>query len=59
MIILVFFFNRVVHFVFFDPQDKVLYTYGASEDTVALETLPVLGWTLDALSDVSRKSSDN
>jgi hypothetical protein len=25
---------------------------------VALETLPVLGWTLDALSDVSRISSD-
>ncbi len=26
---------------------------------MALDTLPVLGWTLDALSDVSRKSSDN
>ena len=35
------------------PQDRVLYTYGASEDNVALETLSVLGWKLDTLSDVS------
>jgi hypothetical protein len=31
----------------------VLYTYGASEDSVALDTLSVLGWKLDTLSDVS------
>jgi len=32
-------------------KDKVLYTYKASEDTVAVETMPVLGWTLETLAD--------
>ena len=27
-------------------KDRVLYHYRASEDTVAIETLPVLGWNL-------------
>ena len=27
-------------------KDRVLYHYKASEDTVAVETLPVLGWNL-------------
>ena len=34
-------------------KDRVLYTYKASEDTVAVETVPVLGWQLEPLSDVS------
>ena len=38
-------------------KDKVLYTYKASEDTVAVETMPVLGWTLETLADVSRACS--
>ena len=33
-------------------KDHVLYTYKASEDTVAVETLPVLGWSLRDLSQV-------
>ena len=28
-------------------KDRVLYTYKASEDAVATEALPVLGWSLD------------
>jgi len=32
-------------------KDRVLYTYKASEDTVAVETMPVLGWQLEPLSD--------
>merc|ERR1712142_911208 len=32
-------------------KDRVLYTYKASEDTVAVETVPVLGWQLEPLSD--------
>ena len=34
-------------------KDRVLYTYRASEDTVATETLPVLGWRVTALDQVS------
>ena len=34
-------------------KDRVLYTYKASEDTVAIETLSVLGWTLQTVTDVS------
>ena len=36
-------------------KDRVLYTYKASEDTVAVETVPVLGWQLETLSDVSKE----
>jgi len=32
-------------------KDRVLYTYKASEDTVAVESVPVLGWQLEPLSD--------
>jgi len=32
-------------------KDRVLYTYKASEDNVAVETLPVLGWRLETLAD--------
>jgi len=32
-------------------KDRVLYTYKASEDTVAVDTIPVLGWKLETLSD--------
>lgn len=32
-------------------KDRVLYTYKASEDTVAVETLPVLGWNLEPLTE--------
>ena len=28
-------------------KDKVLYVYKASEDNVAVESFPVLGYTLD------------
>ena len=34
-------------------KDRVLYTYKASEDAVAVDTMPVLGWQLETLSDVS------
>jgi len=30
-------------------KDRVLYTYKASEDTVAIDTLPVLGWSISLL----------
>ena len=33
-------------------KDRVLYTYRASEDSVAIDTLPVLGWTVDTLDQV-------
>ena len=33
-------------------KDRVLYTYKASEDAVATDTLPVLGLELEPLSDV-------
>jgi len=32
-------------------KDRVLYTYKASEDAVAVDTMPVLGWQLETLSD--------
>ena len=34
-------------------KDRVLYTYKASEDTVATDTLPVLGWSISLLDKVS------
>ena len=33
-------------------KDRVLYTYKASEDTVAIDTLPVLGWSISLLDKV-------
>ena len=33
-------------------KDRVLYTYRASEDGVATDTLPVLGWTVDTVDQV-------
>ena len=33
-------------------KDRVLYRFEAMEDKIAKETLPVLGWTLETLSDV-------
>ena len=33
-------------------KDRVLYTYKASEDTVATDTLPVLGWSIGLLDKV-------
>ena len=33
-------------------KDRVLYTYRASEDSVAIDTLPVLGWTVSILDQV-------
>ena len=33
-------------------KDRVLYTYRASEDTVAIDTLPVLGWAVSILDQV-------
>ncbi|XP_023327012.1 FYVE, RhoGEF and PH domain-containing protein 6 [Eurytemora carolleeae] len=32
-------------------KERVLYIYRASEDTIAAETLPVLGWTLQPLAE--------
>ena len=40
-------------------KDRVLYAYKASEDTVAVETLPVLGWSLDHVNDVSITYASN
>ena len=34
-------------------KDRVLYTFKAVNDKVATDTRPVLGWTLETLSDVS------
>uniref|UniRef100_A0A8C4N6P0 FYVE, RhoGEF and PH domain-containing protein 6 n=1 Tax=Eptatretus burgeri TaxID=7764 RepID=A0A8C4N6P0_EPTBU len=34
--------------LWFVVKDKVLYTYAASEDVAAMESLPLLGFTLDA-----------
>ena len=33
-------------------KDRVLYPYRASEDTVAIDTLPVLGWNITLLDQV-------
>ena len=35
-------------------KDRVLYTYRASEDTVAIDTLPVLGWQITMLDQVDK-----
>ena len=32
-------------------KDRVLYTYRASEDSVAIDTFPVLGWSKATLDD--------
>lgn len=37
-------------------KDRVLYTYRASEDTVAIDTLPVLGWNISMLDQVPTNS---
>lgn len=34
-------------------RDRVLYMYRASQDVVAVDSLPVLGYQLQTLSDVS------
>ena len=34
-------------------KDRVLYTYRASEDAVATDTLPVLGWSIGLLEKVA------
>ena len=34
-------------------KDRVLFTFKAVNDKVAVDTKPVLGWTLETLSDVS------
>ena len=39
-------------------KDRVLYTYRASEDSVAIDTLPVLGWTVSILDQVRFKKKD-
>ena len=35
-------------------KDRVLYTYRASEDAVATDTLPVLGWSIGLLEKVAQ-----
>uniref|UniRef100_UPI00358F04C2 FYVE, RhoGEF and PH domain-containing protein 6 isoform X2 n=1 Tax=Myxine glutinosa TaxID=7769 RepID=UPI00358F04C2 len=37
--------------LWFVVKDKVLYTYAASEDVAAMESLPLLGFTLDAAAN--------
>ena len=39
-------------------KDRVLYTFKAVNDKVATDTRPVLGWTLETLSDVSYSYHD-
>ena len=39
--------------LWFVLKDRVLYAYKATEDAVATETFPVLGYDLDTLSEVS------
>ncbi len=39
--------------MWFVLKDRVLYAYGASEDSVASETLPILGYRVDMLSEKS------
>eukprot|EP00092_Neocalanus_flemingeri_P003593 GFUD01003856.1.p1 GENE.GFUD01003856.1~~GFUD01003856.1.p1 ORF type:complete len:774 (+),score=113.91 GFUD01003856.1:3573-5894(+) len=39
-------------------KDRVLYTYRASEDTIAIDTLPVLGWTI-AMLDQNTEAYDS
>merc|ERR1719410_3208111 len=40
-------------------KDRVLYTYRASEDTVAIDTLPVLGWAVSILDQKETESYDS
>merc|ERR1719410_1770712 len=40
-------------------KDRVLYTYRASEDSVAIDTFPVLGWTVTALDQKELESFDS
>jgi len=40
-------------------KDRVLYTYRASEDSVATDTLPVLGWTVATLDQRELESLDS
>ena len=35
------------------PICEVMFRFSAAEDIVAQETIPVLGWSLETLSDVS------
>ena len=42
---------------YFVLKDRVLYTYKASEDTVATDTLPVLGWSISLLDKVRFKNA--
>lgn len=39
--------------MWFVLKDRVLYAYKASEDSVAADTFPILGYDLDTLSEVS------
>ncbi len=39
--------------MWFVLKDKVLYAYKASEDTVASETFPLLGYQLDSMTEVT------
>ena len=39
--------------MWFVLKDRVLYAYRASEDAVACETFPILGYLIDILSEVS------
>ena len=41
--------------MWFVLKDRVLYAYKASEDAIAVETFPILGYDLDTLSEVRRK----
>ena len=40
-------------------KDRVLYTYRASEDSVAIDTFPVLGWTVSTLDQVRSTAFHN
>ena len=40
--------------MWFVLKDRVLYAFKASEDAVATETFPILGYDLDTLSEVKR-----
>ncbi len=37
----------------------MLYVYRASEDTVAIDTLPVLGWQLESVAEVHRMEKNS
>jgi len=40
-------------------KDRVLYTYRGSEDSVAIDTLPVLGWTVSILDQKEAETYDS